>query len=238
MDKLTGCPDEAMLAMAETAALAHWKTSELQNGTLSVRELVRRGDQIEQALKSRPESCADLDHNSPEPLPSMSPSLGETGLPIASGLPMAVSSPLIGGQDSTSPTDDMRRTVAMTYRETAIMYLNTVISGAHPGVPEIASSVATLSDLLQRLPVTDFDRAIILPLSLTGCLAEDPLMRELIKQRCMFHHDDYVGNMYQARTLVETVWNRRASLVMNHHRGVAVEWRECLRDRWSNLLLS
>ncbi|EKM49458.1 uncharacterized protein PHACADRAFT_201720 [Phanerochaete carnosa HHB-10118-sp] len=27
MDKLTGCPDEAVLAIAETAALAHWKKS-------------------------------------------------------------------------------------------------------------------------------------------------------------------------------------------------------------------
>ena len=54
MDKLTGCPDEAVLALAEAAQLAHWKAGEAQKGTLSTRELVRRGDAIERTLRAHP----------------------------------------------------------------------------------------------------------------------------------------------------------------------------------------
>ncbi|KIJ51428.1 hypothetical protein M422DRAFT_244597 [Sphaerobolus stellatus SS14] len=52
MDTLTGCPDSIMYALAETAALAHWKAQQTQNCALSVRELNRRADIIEQGLRS------------------------------------------------------------------------------------------------------------------------------------------------------------------------------------------
>ncbi|KAJ3483891.1 hypothetical protein NLI96_g6000 [Meripilus lineatus] len=236
MDKLTGCPDEAVLALAETAALAHWKATEQRNGTLSVRELIRRGDEIERTLKQRPasRSFSDMDKGSPgaQTPPFSSPELAGG---LAAALPQ---SPLATGPDSSSPSEDMRRVVAKIYRETAVLYLNTVLNDSHPGVPEITNSVNVLSDLLQRLPVSDFDRAVIFPLTLTGCMSEDPFMRELVKQRCTYHHDDYVGNMYQARTLVESVWNRRTSIMSStNHRGTPIDWRESLRDRFSNLLL-
>jgi len=54
MDLLSGCPDEAMLAIAEVSALAHWKTSQLCNGSLSYPELIRRGTAIEQQLRHYP----------------------------------------------------------------------------------------------------------------------------------------------------------------------------------------
>lgn len=63
MDVLTGCPDEAMLAIAEITALSHWKVTEQRCGTLSVRELVRRGDDIEQRMcKNQVDlPCDDVD---------------------------------------------------------------------------------------------------------------------------------------------------------------------------------
>lgn len=51
MDALSGCPDEAMLAIAEVSALAQWKTSQLRNGSLSYPELIRQGTVIEQQLR-------------------------------------------------------------------------------------------------------------------------------------------------------------------------------------------
>lgn len=131
MDKLTGCPDEAVLAIAETAALAHWKATEQRNGTLSVRELIRRGDEIERTLKQRPASrnFSDMDKGSPEVhTPSMTPPELIGGL--AAVLPQ---SPLATGPDSSSPSEDMRRVVAKIYRETAVLYLNTVLNDSHPG---------------------------------------------------------------------------------------------------------
>ena len=94
-----------------------------------------------------------------------------------------------------------------------------------------------LADLLQRLPVTDFDRAIIFPLCLAGVMTDDSILRDHISHRCAAHNDDNVGNMYQVRAFMLAVWNRRQQAMSMHRRGVPVEWRECLRDRWSNLLL-
>ena len=59
MDLLSGCPDEAMLAIAEVSALAHWKTSQLRNGSLSYPELIRRGTAIEQQLRQFPPNDHD-----------------------------------------------------------------------------------------------------------------------------------------------------------------------------------
>jgi len=59
MDLLSGCPDEAMLTIAEVSALAHWKASQLRNGSLSYPELVRRGTVIEQQLRQYPSNDHD-----------------------------------------------------------------------------------------------------------------------------------------------------------------------------------
>ncbi|THG94810.1 hypothetical protein EW145_g8073, partial [Phellinidium pouzarii] len=45
-----GCPDDVLLILAETAALAQWKARQRQLGTLSNRELIVRGDAIEHRL--------------------------------------------------------------------------------------------------------------------------------------------------------------------------------------------
>ncbi|KAI0789851.1 fungal-specific transcription factor domain-containing protein [Abortiporus biennis] len=247
MDKLTGCPDEAMLAIAEIAALAQWKATELHNGTLSTRELIKRGDLIEQTLKSRPETqnFSSLENGSPEPPHFGNPNsptgstMSDSVMPLAAGLTVPA-----GALDTTSPTEEMRRTVALDYLLTnTVSKFSSLASSVPLGVSDVVSSVGTLSELFQQLPVSDFDRAVIFPICLTGSMAEDPMMRELMRQRCMYHRDDYVGNMYQARTFIDTVANRRNTLSMSRHRAtggtglVTVDWRESLRDRWSNLLL-
>lgn len=131
MDRLTGCPDETLLAIAEIASLAHWKATELRKGTLSVRELVRRGDQIEQALRQQV-SRTYSDTNSPPPdYTGLAPE--DTPLGMVVGLPAAMpSSPHSATQDTTSPTEDVRQLVAKIFRETAMLYLHTVLSEAHP----------------------------------------------------------------------------------------------------------
>ena len=119
MDKLTGCPDEAVLALAEVAALAQWKQTELQRGSLSMRDLIRRGDLIEQALRQ-------------SPLRSVTSSpVTETGPILPSGMASAA------GMFPTfemSPADDAsRRAIPQIWRETAVLYLHTVLSDSHPG---------------------------------------------------------------------------------------------------------
>lgn len=116
METLSGCPDEVMLAIAEVSALAHWKATELRNGSLSYRELIRRGDALEQRLRehqSDPPSFAEADQTPLHPnLPHSSSSV-ETIPPF--------------------PNEDMRRIVANIFRETVLLYLHTVLSDSNPG---------------------------------------------------------------------------------------------------------
>jgi len=117
MDLLTGCPDDAILALAEIANLAFWKSTQQRNGTLSYRELVRRGDDIEQRLKQHIQGPANLsDFLDPAPLhPNLVQNTG-TEPTLAS-----------------FPNEDVRRLVAAIFREAAVLSLHTVLSNATPG---------------------------------------------------------------------------------------------------------
>ena len=127
MDKLTGCPDEALLAIAETAQVAQWKASETHKGTLSVRELIRRGDLIEQTLRSYPaRSYAD------SPTASEASPMLPTGL-AAAAAEMSSSSPSLGGGVASGPDERTRRAIAGIWRETAVLYLHTVLNDSQPG---------------------------------------------------------------------------------------------------------
>lgn len=102
MDLLTGCPDEALLAIAEVSNLAHWKTSQLHNHCLSYPELIRRGTMIDNQLRNPPPLHTD---------------------PTSRVLSTA----------GVTPSEDERLRIANIFRETAKLYLHTVLSNSTPG---------------------------------------------------------------------------------------------------------
>jgi len=106
IDTLIGCPDEALLMMAEVSVLAQWKTNAQREGILSYRELIRRGDVIEQRLR---QNVTDTSNDVTLP--------NET----------------TGEPDVAFPSDDVRAVVADLFKEAATLYLHTVLSGPCPG---------------------------------------------------------------------------------------------------------
>lgn len=130
MDSLTGCPDNVMLGIAEVSALAHWKVQEQQNGCLSMRELIRRGDAIEQQLRTHtePESFAEVDQA------PMHPSLPGTNIDYTHSHLSALSLPQAVDTTIQFPSEEMRRVAACLFRETAVLYLHTVLSDPIPGM--------------------------------------------------------------------------------------------------------
>lgn len=106
MDVFTGCSDEAVLAIAEISALAHWKTSQIRNACLSYPELIRRGTHIEQRLRRCSESTVAND---------------------------AMNQRLHGTADASSPTVEERVVISKIFREAADLYLHSVLSNATPG---------------------------------------------------------------------------------------------------------
>ncbi|CAA7266981.1 unnamed protein product [Cyclocybe aegerita] len=182
MDALTGCPDEAMLAIAEVSALAHWKASQIRNGCLSYPELVRRGTVIEQQLRrfsTDPSSGADVSQ----------PRLHSNG-------------------DATVPSEEERSWAASLFREAANLYLHTVLSNSTPGVPEISTSVETIVHLFSKFQPSDLDRALVFPICFAGAMSNDSTRRDFLKGRMRGLNDSY-GNLLQTRRLMEAVWQKR-----------------------------
>ncbi|OAX42477.1 hypothetical protein K503DRAFT_346650 [Rhizopogon vinicolor AM-OR11-026] len=215
MDSLTGCPDEVLLGIAEVSTLSCWKTQELRKGSLSMRELIRRGDVIERHLRTQTETMLSVEADQTQLHPDLSSATAEFG---------NVQESPTGHAGASLPVDDIRRLVADIFRETAILYLHTVLSDSNPGVPEIMKSVDIVVQLLNRLPVSNIDRCLVFPICLAGCLTEDPRKREFLKARLQGQHDG-CGNTDEVLRVMETSWQRR------DNRGGPVEWQELLHTQ-------
>ncbi|KAH9481307.1 Trichothecene biosynthesis transcription regulator TRI10 [Psilocybe cubensis] len=180
MEALTGCPDEALLAIAEISALAHWKTSQIRNGCLSYPDLIRRGTVIEQQLRRQTEQSVATDGV-------------QTGL---------------GSANATHPSVEERSLIANIFREAADLYLHSVLSNSTPGVPEIGSCVTTIVRLFTQLPASEVDRTLVFPICLAGCMTNDSTVRDFFKGRLRLLNESY-GNLLQTRRLMEAVWQKR-----------------------------
>ncbi|KAI0701883.1 fungal-specific transcription factor domain-containing protein [Cerioporus squamosus] len=243
MDTLSGCPDEALLAIAEVSALANWKTSELRSGSLSVRELIRRGDAIEKELRERATGKRIDGDDFGGHAGQSSSSLGG-GLDMTpAGLAVLMSSPQpgmsAGSRSAMSPVDNKKHIIGEMFREAAVLYLHTVLSESVPGVPEIMNSVDQMLKLLNELPPSNYDRTLVFPLYLAGCMTDNQMVREVIKHR-LFMQDATMGNILLAQTMMEDVWNSRVSIMRMTRPGehpVFPDWRACLRMQWASLLL-
>lgn len=230
MESLTGCPDEALLGIAEVSALAHWKAAEQRKGSLSVRDLIRRGDDIEHRLRQ-----AHFDLPSYHEVDPLHPNLSSTE--------STANAPVF-------PSDEVRCLVAKIFQESVVLYLHTVLSGPVPGsyrvlfqfpkliecvvrsvgVEEISSSAEKIVKLLSQLSVSEVDRALVFPICLVGCMTDNSTWRDFLKSRLQ-NLDESIGNLMRTRLLMEAVWQKRDVS------GTIVDWREVMRERGLNLLL-
>lgn len=215
VESLTACPDEILLGIAEISSLECWKVQEMRKGTLSMRELIRRGDILERHLRieCEPAYAPETDQTRLHPGSAMSSDPTTTGLPR-----------------TASPADVARQLVAKIFRETALVYLYTVLNGSYPAVPEIMQSVDVIVQLLRQLPVSIMDRGLMFPIYLAGCLTDDTVQRDVLRTRLLGIQDGF-RNVHQTVGVLETVWHRRDS------RGDAVEWRDLLHVQGRHRLL-
>lgn len=121
VEQLIVCTDGVLLALAEMAALAHWKAQETRNSSLSVRELVARGNAIERSLSQHRDSSVDI-------------SLATFGDMHRDSAGMMLP-PMRDGRTFEQQTGEemSRKLVAAIYYEAAVMYLNSILSGPCPG---------------------------------------------------------------------------------------------------------
>ncbi|KAF8907283.1 fungal-specific transcription factor domain-containing protein [Gymnopilus junonius] len=200
MDAVTGCPDEAMLAIAEVSALAHWKAAQLRNNCLSYPELIRRGTNIEQQLRG------------------------------SQNYSISVDATRVHGTASAQLSEEQRSLIANIFRETAHLYLHTVLSNSTPGVPEISASVQNLVRFFSQLPPSEQDRTLMFPICLAGSMTNDSTVRNFFKERIRALNENY-GNLLQTRRLMEEVWQKRDA------QGREVDLRETIREQGLKILL-
>jgi len=81
------------------------------------------------------------------------------------------------------------------------------------------------------LPPSQYDRSLVFPISLAGIMTNDPVNREFLRNRLAIH-DTTVGNVGEARMLMEAVWERR-----DKFGDPAPDWIQVMREMNFNLLL-
>lgn len=220
-EPFTGFPDEILYAIAQTSELAYWKSQESMKGTLSTRELIRRGDAIEQRIRQIQETTVT-----------------SSGLLLDLGLGPELSPLLSGDSNLESPflCDDTRRGVRGLFKESALLYLHTTLCDPNPGVHEISTSVANIIQLIQQLPTGEIDQSIVLPIYIAGCMTDNLGQRQYLSGRLRSHNN--LGNLLQTRSSMDSVWHKRDVLRQNGAPGwETVDWREGLREGSSSLLL-
>jgi C6 transcription factor Pro1 len=131
MESLVGCPNEALLALAEVSALSHWKTQEKCTECLSVRMLAHRGNRIEERLRQHSSTQAGMtEFGLVPPRPPRLLTIPLTQIPVSSNAGAADLSLHV----ESFPDEDTRQTVAQIFREAAVLYLHTVLSDPYPGM--------------------------------------------------------------------------------------------------------
>jgi len=217
-EPFTGFPDEILYAIAQTSELAHWKSQESLKGTLSTRELIRRGDIIERGIRDTTATNSGL---------SLDLGFGPELSPLMSG---------DSNLDSPFLNDDTRRGVRDLFKESALLYLHTTLSDPNPGVHEISTSVANIIQLIQQQPMGEVDQSVVLPIYIAGCMTDNLLQRQYLSGRLRSHNN--LGNLIQTRSAMENVWHKRDVLRQTGAPGwETVDWREGLRNGTSSLLL-
>ena len=218
MDLLSGCPDEAMLAIAEVSALAQWKTSQLHNGSLSYPELIRRGTAIEQQLRQFPSN--DHDARLQGTNNAMQPTQEDRSL-AASIFREAALLFLHTVLSNSMPGKSLHHKTSRWLIETFLLL----------DVPEISASVGNIVHLLAQLPPSDIDRSLVFPICFAGSMTDDSTRRDFFKGRLRGLNENF-GNLLQIRRLMEVVWQKRDL------GGKEVDIRETLREQQGlNLLL-
>lgn len=245
MDRVMGCPNEVILAFAEVAHLESFRAlaqeSNADKASAEMLDLTVRtmGKDIEVLI---PEA-----------------NVGPAALPWDRFVEIKENS----NMDEKFVDEDRRSKVAEVFRQAARVYLHSVIEGCDPQIPVIRQAVEasiyaltvstyylvrsrgplTISHFFQALQSSPLDRALIFPLTITGCLALTQAEVDFCHGRLASVGSDAesFGNCLQARQLIDAVWAKRTLSgltlegVPRISRGVS--WRVVMRELGEDPLL-
>ncbi|TQW08253.1 PRO1A C6 Zink-finger protein [Cordyceps javanica] len=196
--EITGCDAWVLRNIMEITALEIRKRTQLSNGTLSVRDLVHRACKIEAALQQEMEHLSNHDSN-----PSEHPN---------------------DADHSHTPSDHAIR--ARVFGHAALIYLNTVISGALTGVPEIHQNICQILSSWEMLSAATNFKYLAWAYCTTASLAtrsQRPVFRDIMTNLSLL--DAGSGIVQEFGGCVEECWkeiDKHAPTTSN----VPCDWRE------------
>jgi hypothetical protein len=163
-----GVENWVVAAIAEIAALDHWKKGMKRAGSLSFTQLLTRAAPIEQYLRTHLQALEEE----------------ETGTSTKQGGSVDGPQHLLLQYFAGSFSPQLMHGVTLNTRiwaQAALTYLSLVLSGWQPSCPEIQHSVAKTIELLQSLPSPDCLRTLVWPFTVTGCLATTPCQEQVFR---------------------------------------------------------
>jgi hypothetical protein len=203
LGKIMGCENWAMLRIMDIAFLDDWEQNLQRSAKLSMRELVTRATVIERSLEDGiRDNSRRLGQLTNHSIPSI---LGN------------------GVQETSHLTLLITRIFACS----ALVYLDVVVSGAYPKIPEIRKNVSRTIDALRALPDIAMINSLTWAYCITGCMA--------IEEEQMFFRGLAVssngdiptfGNFSKALAIVEECWRLRR----DEKRHQPVDWRTAMNS--------
>ena len=197
LQEFVGVENWVIVSIGEIAALDSWKNEMKRAGCLSVSELVARASAIEQRLRTSLDALEEA-------------SIKQAGSASKGG-------DLLRHFAGTVSPQMMHGTTLNTriWAQAAITYLGVVMSGWQPSIPEIRNSVALTIELLLSLPGPDCLRALVWPLTVTGCLA-DPSQEQTFRDMVAGIGSLKVfGTIREGFAIMERIWVCRAEIDKN-----------------------
>lgn len=191
LDEFFGLKNWVIQALGNVAALESWKRLQKQTGSLSVKELVSRGQVLGDAIKGGLEVFEN------KPAATLAPT---------TAFPMLVADPVTGDDADEQPLFQIIWLLATP------SYLNVVLSGLQPASPEIRWPVAKVTVLLSQIPRGSMLRSLAWLFCVCGCLSppedEDAYRATALRMSAL----QVFGTVKEAMKIMEEVWSMKGQM--------------------------
>lgn len=181
LENLSGCANWMISHIFEIAQLERWKAQANKTNTLNVIELAKRGCYIEQRLQQRIFS-----------------------------LESSIASRRSSKSSSKMSSVLYKNEITYIFALSAMTYVHVIISGAHPGLPDIVEMVSKTVAAFQGLSDAKLLRHLVWPFCVSGCLAREgqqSSFRYLIAEAEI--SQSTAGTCFEAYKIMQQCWEAR-----------------------------
>ena len=212
LQHLMDCKNWVMTIIREIAVLEDWKKGMVSDGVLNVRELVRRAGDIEQRLEIG------------------TAKLTERLLQVSNRYGAYVKNYM----DRCSK-DLVVSKITHVFACAAQVYLNVVVSGPNPKLPEVRECVARTLTALNALSAAELIRNVAWPFCIAGCMAAHDQEQNFRDLAFAAKIDEHIfGTSWKAMEVMETCWMMRRSLETDPN---STDWLAAMKKLGSHVLL-